>query len=416
MRARNLLAVADALALVRRPADIPGPTPTPSRDASLKAFLQSLEDVVPAHAEVLLLVGGEPDAAVRDTIDAWVRQRPGLQQHFVPAGASWLDAAELLLTNTPPGHETGYAVSLPALREALRTWCETWRQSAAAFAWAGPTYDSALKNREQRDRPTVDDHRIAGVTKVTTAVESAASELSDPVVQHILEALLAARLPSGEKVRESPLATRLGLSRRVVRRALRGLAEEGLLERSPGGGTVVPRVDIATVLDLYAARAALGTVLMRRAAMLDASALHPVRAALAEVRTVAHRSDHSRIGEADLRFQDAVARVANLPQAGLFFQRLTLRVRMFIAVLGLDFADEAAGLIAREDARIFESICEGDGDEAARLWRVKVERSVRYMSTQLPGDTFDSNLWSTIAGKPTSRPGDPRKTPASPSP
>ena len=105
-----------------------------------------------------------------------------------------------------------------------------------------------------------------------------------------------------------------------------------------------------------------------------------------------------------------VARAANLPQTSLFFQRLTLRLRMFIAVLGLGFADTAADLIARENARIFEAVRAGDGAEAARLWRIKVERSVRFMATQLPDSTFDPNLWATIAGKPERRADDPRKT------
>ncbi|MGX1675203.1 GntR family transcriptional regulator [Streptomyces sp. NPDC055400] len=239
--------------------------------------------------------------------------------------------------------------------------------------------------------------------------EREASEMSEPVVQELLDALLGATWRSGERVKEVTLARRLEISRRALRGALRVLDADGLLEALPDGGVAVPHVDINTVLDLYAVRSALGTLLFRRAAVLHSSELHQVRAALGEVRAIAKKHAHDRIGGGDLHFQDMIARTADMPQASLFFQQLTLRLRMFITVLGLDFADGAVDLIAREDGLIFDALREGDGEEAARLWRVKVERSVRYMAAQLPDENFDPHLWTTLAGAPERRAGDPRQ-------
>lgn len=114
-----------------------------------------------------------------------------------------------------------------------------------------------------------------------------------------------------------------------------------------------------------------------------------------------------------LLFQDAIARTAQLPQAGRTFEHLTMRLRMFNAILQLDWA-EAVDLIARENIGLYEAIRSGDVDEAARRWRIKVERSVRYMVAQLPQGHFDPNLWATIAGKPDPRHGEPAT--ASPAP
>ncbi|GAA0528487.1 hypothetical protein GCM10011581_31390 [Saccharopolyspora subtropica] len=97
-----------------------------------------------------------------------------------------------------------------------------------------------------------------------------------------------------------------------------------------------------------------------------------------------------------------------MSQTGLMFQRLTMRLRMFIAILHLDYGGAAVDLIARANAGIFEAIRNGDGDDAARRWRVKVERSVRYMAARLPDDHFDPDLWGTIAGRAAPEPGDPR--------
>ncbi|MFD5128873.1 helix-turn-helix domain-containing protein [Streptomyces olindensis] len=376
-RLRNLVAVADALART-------GATTDSAPDARLRSFLENLERDVPADVDVHLLIDCAHGGTAQAAIDEWVARHPRRHQHVVTADGTWLDHVEA----------AGPEGALPVLRDAVRAWHEARGASAAPFSWTSSTYDSQEERSEQN----------------TADADIRTPRVSDPLVQHVLRALLTAPHPPGERVKEAPLAASTGTSRSSVRRALHVLAEEGLLDRLPGNGTAVPRVDVTAVLDLYAVRSAVGAILMRRAAMMDPSELQPVEAALTEVRAVARRHDHGRIEEADLHFQDMVARAAKLPQAGLLFERLTLRVRMFVSVLRLDFADAAANLIAREDARIFEAIRDGDGDEAARLWRVKVERSVRYMATQLPHTTFDPNLWAAIAGRPAPRPGDPRKS------
>ncbi|WSQ13984.1 hypothetical protein OG604_43050 [Streptomyces sp. NBC_01231] len=66
--------------------------------------------------------------------------------------------------------------------------------------------------------------------------------------------------------------------------------------------------------------------------MLQRSELRSVDTALSEVHASVRRSDLVRIGEGDLRFQDAIARTEGLPPASLFFQRFSMRLRMFISI------------------------------------------------------------------------------------
>ncbi|MFE1885080.1 GntR family transcriptional regulator [Streptomyces diastatochromogenes] len=221
------------------------------------------------------------------------------------------------------------------------------------------------------------------------------------------EAVLAGGYRPGDRVREAPLAVRLDLSRRVARAGLRALADEGMLELLPGGATAVPAVTAKDVLDLYALRASLGALLIRRVAMLGPENLAPASAALAEVCSAARDNDHIRIREDDLRFQDALARIVDLPQAAGTFERLTARLRMFVTVLDMDYS-RACDTIADEDTAVHDALRDADGNEAARLWRVKIERCVRYMIAQLPEDDVAPHLWTTLAGRPRLRPGDPR--------
>lgn len=412
---RELFAVANAFALVRGSADTRG---APADSTPLRGFLEHLDRIVPARMAVHLLVDGLSPAD-QDTVETWLAGRPRFHQHATPPPGSWIDEVDVLLAHNPLPSENvlGFAASLAGLRDDFRSWCTNWTPLARPFSWTkspralwsgdrdyhGLINDSKPDNDANVRRTDVNDHPSHNDA---LGIVSGAPRIADRVAQLVREALASGQFKPGERVKEAPLATRLGVSRGPVREALRVLAEEGMLELLPNRGAAVPDVTTINILDLYAVRASLGGLLMRRVAMLPSSALRPVSTTLAEVRVVARHGDHARIGEVDLRFQDAIARTAQLPQAGRVFERLTMRLRMFNAILQLDWA-EAVDLIARENIGIYEAIRGGDGNEAARRWRVKVERSVRYMVAQLPQDHFDPNLWVTIAGKPNPQQGDP---------
>ncbi|MDO0909716.1 FCD domain-containing protein [Streptomyces sp. DT2A-34] len=172
-----------------------------------------------------------------------------------------------------------------------------------------------------------------------------------------------------------------------------------MLQPRPGGATAVPAITAKDVLDLYALRAGLGALLIRRVAMLGPENLAAATAALAEVRAAARDKDHARPREVDLWFQDALARTADLPQAAGTFERLTARLHMFVTVLDMDYS-QAFDTITNEDTAVYDALRNADGNEAARLWRVKIERCVRYMIAQLPEDDVAPHLWMSLAGRP----------------
>lgn len=405
--AREIFAVADAYAQVAARAETTGSR----RGDSLRAFRERLDRSVPASMAVHLLVEGlspaEPAALGKP-------DHPRVHAHVVAPPLSWLAEVDAVLArNPPPDQENvlGYAASLAGLREQLRAWATTSPPPARPFAWT-KSPRSLWRSDENHnglisasDQPN-DARSSDPGTGAAAAPAAGTSRIADRVAELVRDELGEGRFTPGERVKEAPLANRLGVSRGPVREALRVLAEEGMLELLPNRGVAVPHVSADDIVDLYALRASVGGLLVRRIALRPRSELRAVNTALAEVRAVARNNDHAQIGEADLRFQDAIARTAGLPQAGVIFERLSVRLRMFNAVLHLDWA-EAVDLIAREDADLHEAVHNADGAEAARRWRVKVERSVRYMVAQLPRDHFDPHLWATLAGKPPLRRSDP---------
>ena len=339
---------------------------------------------------------------------------PRPRWHHVPGPAAWADEARrLFATDAQLPREA--APGVPRLRDALLTWSTTWTPSAAPFtriAAPRPAYDTPAICGPDNDSNTQDVYAsghaaVPGATRITSPeAPPGAPVMTDPVVGLLREAVLAGRHRAGDRVRETPLASRLGLSRRAVRAGLRALAEEGMLDLLPSGATAVPAVTAKDVLDLYALRASLGALLIRRVAMLGPDHLAPASAALAEVRDAARDGDHARVREVDLWFQDALARTADLPQAARTFERLTARLRMFVTVLDMDYS-QACDTITDEDAAVYDALCKADGNEAARLWRAKIERCVRFMIAQLPEDDAAPHLWTTLAGRPRLRRDDP---------
>ncbi|MGW0734758.1 helix-turn-helix domain-containing protein [Streptomyces sp. NPDC002851] len=409
----HVLAVACAFAALRgkqRTQDAPW-----TDHPALRAFLEQVRSAAGAGATVHLLAHGVPAEACSALGPPEAAVPPRLRWHRAPGPAAWTDETQrLLAADAQPPREATH--DLPRLRDALLTWSTTWAPSAAPFtrvAAPRPTYDIPAicgpdNDSNAHDARALGDLAIVTATQITSPdAPPGAPSTTDPVVGLLRDAVLAGPCRPRDRVREAPLAARLGLSRRAVRAGLRALAEEGMLDLLPGGATAVPAVTVKDVLDLYALRASLGALLIRRIAMLGREHLAPASAALAEVQAAARDNDHVRMREVDLRYQDALARTADLPQAALTFERLTARLRMFVTVLDMDYST-ACDIIADEDTAVHDALRDADGNEAARLWRVKIERCVRYMIAQLPEDDVAPRLWTTLAGRPRLRPDDTR--------
>jgi DNA-binding GntR family transcriptional regulator len=96
-----------------------------------------------------------------------------------------------------------------------------------------------------------------------------AAPLREQVTDILRADVVSATLEPGERLVEAALCSRFGVSRPVVREALRQLAAEGLVESVPNQGTVVTQLTLEDAQDLYEVRALLeglaGELFARRA-------------------------------------------------------------------------------------------------------------------------------------------------------
>ncbi len=221
------------------------------------------------------------------------------------------------------------------------------------------------------------------------------------VAEAIRDAIVAGRLRAGDRIKEVPLAAQLGVSRAPIRDALRILQAEGLVEILPNRGAIVPAVHAADVFEVYVLRASLGSLALHKLMLgEDRRAHRELESALRKFERAVARGDDRRAADADLAFQDAIVRGADMPRLAREFERLSWHVRMFIATLDLRFADQLATML-QEVEQLFAAIVAGDEAVAQRLWREKFERWMRHIVDRLPQDEhLDAAMWVALTSGP----------------
>ncbi|NJQ05423.1 GntR family transcriptional regulator [Streptomyces lonarensis] len=138
--------------------------------------------------------------------------------------------------------------------------------------------------------------------------------LSEEVFHRLRDSIVRGELEPGEKVKDSELAARLGLSRTPVREALSRLAEIGLVEARPGVWTRVTPLDrrnVTHTLDVLRSldRLAVETAVPR----LTATQLDAMREANRAFCRAVGAEDTAGAVEADDRFHGVLFTAADNP-------------------------------------------------------------------------------------------------------
>ncbi|WP_424931848.1 GntR family transcriptional regulator [Amaricoccus macauensis] len=96
--------------------------------------------------------------------------------------------------------------------------------------------------------------------------QTSAAPQGNVAYQRLLEEVRAGRLNPGDRLRETELAERLGVSRTPIREAIRQLEADGIVTHVPRQGATVRSLDYAEVMELYEMRAVLEGTAARLAA------------------------------------------------------------------------------------------------------------------------------------------------------
>lgn len=198
----------------------------------------------------------------------------------------------------------------------------------------------------------------------------------------VLEIQTGALLP-GDRLIETELAKRLGLSRTPVREAIRQLESDGLVTHVPRSGAVVRKLEYAEITELYEMRAVLeGTAARfaaRAASEIELSELASINEEMWDAKNT------QQLYEANRQFHAVLLNAAR----NRFLVKSVEAVQKALLILGPSTMEEgtrASEAIAEHDA-LLAALRSRDGIAAENCMRAHIEAAHRARLRQMREQT-----------------------------
>ena len=176
----------------------------------------------------------------------------------------------------------------------------------------------------------------------------------DRVLAAMQQAILTGRLKPGERLIESQLAAKLGVSRGPVRAALRELAYQGLVQISPYKGASVQAQTLTDVEEIYTLRARLESFAVELAIeRASEQELEELDKTVALIREAIKKRDLPRVVELDLEFHGCLVQAAHNRRLEAVLQTIHPQIKMFMTATKMAFAThQDLQEIAREHSQL----------------------------------------------------------------
>ena len=218
--------------------------------------------------------------------------------------------------------------------------------------------------------------------------QETATHLSQRAYERLREMAINYRFRPGERLNEGALARDLQLSRTPLREAMHRLASEGLLQLVSGRGFFARPLDVKEVCDLYEARLALETAIVRLACDRASSDWLQAMNSYLDRSVSAHENEPlEHLLELDEGFHERIAeRTGNLELLRMlrsinarihFFRWVDMQGRRdntqaehraLIAAIGSGDAETAVDIARAHVARRQDQIIDGIREGYARLY------------------------------------------------
>ncbi|YCH06380.1 GntR family transcriptional regulator [Arthrobacter sp. alpha11c] len=173
------------------------------------------------------------------------------------------------------------------------------------------------------------------------------------------------RLVPGERLVDSSLADRYGVSRNTVRDALRLLTADGLVASIRNAGSSVRSLEVEDVRDIYTARRLVeGAAVIQSARATEEQLAHLDAVANATERFIIERNWNDA-GTSSLAFHQALVQLANSTRVNAFFENLVAQLRLAFAFMPDERRFQRQW--SARDREIADRILSGQRDEADAL-------------------------------------------------
>lgn len=204
---------------------------------------------------------------------------------------------------------------------------------------------------------------------------------SEQIANGLRDMILRGELTPGEPIRESVLASDLGVSRNTVREAVRILERTGLISYEMNRGASVRKPSREELEDLYAARLAIEIGAAQIGSLADVR--EPLRRAFDELIEALDSGATEKALQADLAFHATAVAMGGSGRLDSAFRRILNELQLYLAILS-----KAEGEYAQPDqvrsehleilrayesgrvAAVIEALTVHVRDNAARLARI----------------------------------------------
>lgn len=215
----------------------------------------------------------------------------------------------------------------------------------------------------------------------TMRVVRVAAPLRQQVMENLREAIAVGRLAGGSRLVERELCEMTGVSRTLIREALRQLESEGLVEVIPNKGPIVAKVSPRQAREVFQIRAELeGLASQLFAENASEPQLKALQQAFAALREAYAGADATVTLAAKARFYDCLVDGAGNETLGTVLRQLHARA-MVLRATSLSQRGRAAES-EREIAELMKAIRKRDG-AAARKASVEHVRKAEQAALQV---------------------------------
>ncbi len=213
-------------------------------------------------------------------------------------------------------------------------------------------------------------------------VDRSTKTLRERTVERLRDAILNFHFKAGERLVERSLCEKLGVSRTVVREALRHLEAEGLVEVLPQQGPAVAKPDSSQAAQVYEIRALLEAEAARAAAAVadEADVARLVEANRA-IQAAFVDGTSRDILKVTTDFYELLFKIAGKSVAWQLVQGLNARIN-YLRAMTISRPNRSVDANA-EMVRIIEAIARNDGKSAAKASFDHVEKVKRLAMAML---------------------------------
>ena len=185
------------------------------------------------------------------------------------------------------------------------------------------------------------------------------------VADGLADAIMRGELTPGSPIKESALASSLGISRNTVREAVRILEVGGMVRYTLHHGFAVVDPSHDDILELYHARLAMEVSAVR--VPRTSEELAPARAALEALMEAYQTKDPAEIAARDLDFHAAIVGMLNSKRIDAFYAQLVKELRYLLRVLFVERELEMQAGVSEEHQSIMAALESGDPSHAVNV-------------------------------------------------